>query len=290
MTKRILIFNPSARGEKSRKLRHLLDLQAGSGVTLAETRAPGDGQRLAAQAVADGCDLVIAAGGDGTINEVINGLGTSGITLAVMPVGTVNVFARELGIPLKPRLAWEVIERGATRTIDLAAAESAGQRRLFVQLAGVGLDATAVLLASWELKKRIGPMSYVWAGLQTLARPQVIVEVWTDRPQPRGRGAAVLIGNGRFYGGPFPVFPQARLDDGLLDVCIFHQHRYWDMIRYGQGIVRGVHTSFADVTYFQATTFECRSPAAPFQLDGESAGTGPVRFSVVPRALRVIAP
>jgi diacylglycerol kinase family enzyme len=135
-------------------------------------------------------------------------------------------------------------------------------------------------------------MSYIWAGLQTLARPLHPVEVRDEQGALQGCGTAVLVGNGRFYGGPFPVFPRARLDDGLLDVCVFERHRYRDMIRYGQGVMRGAHTTFSDVRYFQARAVECRprDDAAPYQLDGESVGTGMVKFAVLPKALRVIAP
>ena len=292
MTKRLLIFNPTARGERSRRLRRLIDEKAGAELSVAETASKDDARRIAAQAVQDGFEIVIAAGGDGTINEVINGIGTSGVTLGVMPLGTVNVFARELAIPLKAKRAWEVIEYGQRRTIDLACAEANGTRRYFVQLAGVGWDATAVLLASWELKKRIGPMSYVWAGLQSMMRPLTNIEVSANDGEPSARGHAVLVGNGRFYGGPFPVFPNARLDDGLLDVCVFQKSRFMDAVRYGQGIVRGVHTGFGDVAYFQVERLTCRATtgSAPFQLDGESAGEAPVTFSVIPKTLRVIVP
>lgn len=293
MTKRLLIFNPAARGEKSRRLHRLIAEQAGTEVTLAETRAAGDAQEIAARAVADGFDVVIAAGGDGTINEVVNGLGPHATAaLGILPVGTVNVFARELGIPLKARAAWDIILRNRQRTLDLAAAEAADQRRYFVQLAGVGIDATAVLLASWELKKRIGPISYLWAGLQTLLRPHPPVEVVGKDNQVLATGTTVLLGNGRFYGGPFPVFPDARLDDGQLDICVFEQHRYRDMLRYVRGVISGTHTRFPDVRYFQAASVTCRvAPGdAPFELDGENAGQTPVRFMVRQGGLRVVVP
>jgi YegS/Rv2252/BmrU family lipid kinase len=226
-------------------------------------------------------DILVAAGGDGTINEVVNG--RTGATLGILPFGTVNVFAHELDIPRNIEAAWDVIEAGHTRTIDLACAEAAGKRRHFVQLAGVGFDARAVRCASWELKKRIGPLSYVWAGLKVLREPESQIEVMGVK------GVAVFVGNGRFYGGRFRLFPQARLDDGLLDLCVFERSRYVDLLRYGQGILRGAHTKLAGVHYFQATEFFC-SANAPFELDGEDAGDAPVHFSVKPHALRVIVP
>jgi len=260
-------------------------------ITLAETTRPGDAKLFAAQAVRDGYRTIVAAGGDGTINEVINGIGRSGAALAVLPLGTVNVFARELGIPVTIEAAWAVIERGEKRTIDLACAEANRTTRYFVQLAGVGFDAQAVRTASWELKKKFGPLSYIWAGLKTIAREPMNVEVSTNGSEPRGCGAAVLVGNGRFYGGPFALFPQARLDDGLLDVCVFARCGYLDVLRYGQGILRGAHLGLRGVSYFQTERLICRaSGAAPFEVDGEDAGDIPVVFSVMARALHVVAP
>lgn len=293
MARAFVILNPAARGEKSRRVQQFLQAKAAADPTifLAPTASPGDATRLAAQAVADGYRLIVAAGGDGTINEVINGIGTTGTPLAILPLGTVNVFARELGVPLKLNAAWALIERGQARAIDLACAEANGKRRYFAQLAGVGFDAAAVRRASWELKKRLGPLSYVWAGIQTLSRPSLAVDVSVNGTGPRGSGPAVLIGNGRFYGGSFPVFPQARLDDGLLDVCIFETVGYLDVLRHAPGLLRGAHTRSRGICYFQAKEFSCSAAApVPFELDGEDAGDAPVRFTVVPRALRVIAP
>jgi YegS/Rv2252/BmrU family lipid kinase len=291
MDKLFVIFNPAARGEKCRRARQFLETKANSAVILAPTRCPGDAKLLAARAVTEGYRTVVAAGGDGTINEIINGVGTSRVTLGILPLGTVNVFARELGIPGRLEAAWTVIENGQARTIDLARAEANGSTRYFVQLAGVGFDARAVRTASWELKKKLGPLSYVWAGLKTIAGRPVSVEVSADGGAARGHGEAVLVGNGRFYGGPFALFPKARLDDGLLDVCVFEKRGYLDVLRYGQGILRGVHPGLRGVQYFQTEQLVCGGPeATPFEVDGEDAGDGPVTFSVVPRALQVMVP
>lgn len=279
MTKIFVIFNPAARGEKSQRLRRFLESKAGPGVTLAPTQCAGDATRLAANA--SDCDLIVAAGGDGTINEIVNGMGRA--MLGILPMGTVNVFAHELNIPRNMEAAWSVIEAGHSRTIDLGCTEAAGKLRTFVQLAGVGFDARAVRAASWELKKKIGPLSYVWAGLKVLHEPASQLEV-------NGlKGVAVFIGNGKFYGGRFRLFPEARLDDGMLDVCVFERCRYVDLLRYGQAILRGAHPKLAGVHYFQANEILCNS-VTPFELDGEDAGDAPVRFSVKPRALRVIVP
>jgi YegS/Rv2252/BmrU family lipid kinase len=282
MPKFLVIFNPAARGEKSQRLRAFLQAQAGPNVTLAPTNGPHDATRLAAEGLRTGHEIIVAAGGDGTINEVVNGMSAG--TLGVLPLGTVNVFARELGIPLRLEAAWALLAEGHPRVVDLGVA---GSRR-FVQLAGVGFDATAVRMTSWELKKKLGPLAYVVAGIRTLRGPLPVIEVVVDG-QVRARGAAVLIGNGQRYGGSFRLFPQARLDDGRLDVCVFGQVTLARVLRYGWGVLRAAHVRQAGVQYFQAAAFECRANV-PLELDGEDAGDAPVRFSVLPDALRVITP
>jgi diacylglycerol kinase family enzyme len=269
MTRIFVIFNPAARGEKSQRLRHFLEARQSDGIILAPTQRPGEATRLAATAGPG--DLVVAAGGDGTINEVINGL--NGNTLGILPLGTVNVFAQQLGIPARLAAAWRILTSGRPRSIDLGCAAWAGQRRYFVQLAGVGFDARAVRAASWELKKKIGPLAYVWAGLRELGKP----------------GPAIFIGNGRYYGGKFPLFPDAQLDDGRLDVCIFDRLGLAQLLRHGPAIPGGRHIRHRGVEYFQTDRFECREHQ-PFELDGEDAGDGPVTFTVQPRALRVVVP
>jgi diacylglycerol kinase (ATP) len=291
MKRVFIIFNPSARGEKSQRLRHFLESKAGKNVTLAPTQCAGDATRLASEGAAAGYDVIVGAGGDGTINEVVNGLRLGGATLGVIPLGTANVFARELGIPLDFEGAWRVLETGKERTIDLGAAEFDGQRRFFMQLAGIGLDARAVRGVSWKLKKRIGPLSYIWAALQAIHDQPADIEVHTSENGFTARGALVLVGNGRLYGGSFRVFPGAELDDGLLDVCVFERPGYFHALRHGLGILSATHIGFAGVKYFRSAHFTCRSASVnPVELDGEDAGNTTVEFRVAPKALRVIVP
>ena len=160
-----VIFNPTARGEKAQRFRRHLDA-IGAQCTLKLTTAAGDARRLAAEAVAEGFEVIVAAGGDGTLNEVLNGLGDAPdgferARLGVLPLGTVNVFARELAIPTRLELAWQAIGQGREMRIDLPRVEyqvqGKPQRRYFAQLAGAGLDARAIELVQWELKKRDWP-------------------------------------------------------------------------------------------------------------------------------------
>jgi diacylglycerol kinase (ATP) len=240
---------------------------------------------LAADAAAKGVRIVVAAGGDGTINEVVNGLAGSETALGILPVGTMNVFAAELGVPKRLRDAWRIIQSGHTRVIDLARAN----RHYFVQLAGVGLDAQVVKETSWTSKRAFGPLSYLFSTAQIAARkpPRLIVES-DDRVL---EGCFVLIGNGRFYGGPIEFFKKARVDDGLLDVLVFKKMGHLDLARYFAHILVGKHAGLADVEYFQAKKVQVRSDeAVPVEVDGELASELPVTFRISSKKLRVAAP
>lgn len=291
-----VIFNPAARGNKARRFRRHLD--ALGGVAFKATAGPGDAQRLAAAAVVEGYDIVAAAGGDGTLNEVLNGLAmTPGaveqVRLGVLPLGTVNVFAREMGIPLRLPRAWETLRSGRERSIDLPYVEFCGktgpERRYFAQLAGAGLDARAVELVSWELKKKAGKLAYVLAGLQALGEPKP--RAIATAHGRRWEGEQVLVGNGKFYGGSFPLLPAADLTDGQLDVCLIPRldgRTLWHTL---PAFLTRQRLSERVVERFQAGRFEltCERPMG-FELDGEWIGHLPATFAMDSRRLRVVVP
>jgi len=292
-----VIFNPAARGNKARHFRHQLDA-IGSQCALKATTAPGDARRLAAEAVGEGFDLIVAAGGDGTMNEVLNGLGDAPdgfarARLGILPLGTVNVFARELNLPPRIETAWEVLQRGRESKIDLPCVEfsvNGGRRRqYFVQLAGAGLDARAIELVDWSHKKKVGPLAYVIAGIKALREPKSRITVRADGQEIGGE--LVLVGNGRFYGGSFEIFPQADLRDGLLEVCVFPRVNWRMLLRCAPNFVTRLRLPEGVLQRIRATTFELTSAtAAAFELDGEWAGHLPVKFSIGPERLRVIVP
>ncbi len=292
-----VIFNPTAKGDKARHFRqHLAEI--GADATMRQTRGPNHARALAAEAVREGFDLIVAAGGDGTLNEVLNGIagepaGCERTRLGVLPLGTVNVFARELRLPLGLRASWETIRRGRERRIDLPCVEFAGAQgkatRYFSQLAGAGLDARAVELVDWNTKKMIGYLAYVLAGLRALRQAPAKITVKTGRDELTGE--TVLLGNGRLYGGNFRVFPEAGLGDGLLDVCVFPQMRwgtlFWCTPR---AMVLGTLPARA-VRRVQVATLTLHSASSvPLQVDGELAGHLPATFSVARQALRVVVP
>ena len=291
-----LIFNPCAKGQKAAAFRsRLASLYPDCVVRL--TRAAGDARHLAAEAVRDGFGTIIAAGGDGTANEVANGLadvpqGLASVRLGIFPLGTINVFARELGLPRDLAGAARTLQAGRELAIDLGRAEFTAdghaQCRYFLQLAGAGLDARAVELVSWELKKRTGPVAYVVAALKALreAQPTITVE-GADKLS----GQLVLLGNGRFYGGSFAVFPKASLRDGLLDVCVMPTVNIWRPLQLALGLATGRVHRFWTARHFRSSTVTLRSSSrVGLQLDGEYAGELPVTFSVLSQALRVIVP
>jgi YegS/Rv2252/BmrU family lipid kinase len=287
-----VIFNPAARGNKARHFRRQLNV-IGSQCALKATTAPGDARRLAAEAVGEGFDLIIAAGGDGTVNEALNGLGDAPdgfarARLGVLPLGTVNVFARELKIPLRIERAWDVLQRGREMRIDLPrvdfSANGIRQQRYFVQLAGAGFDARAIELVDWSHKKKIGPLAYVIAGFRALREPQPKITVCAGSQNVTG-------GNGRFYGGPVKTFPQADLRDGLLDICVLPRLNWLTLIRCVPGLLTRQEPPVSVVKYFQAAKFDLAAETkTAFELDGEWVGHLPAAFSVEREKLRVIVP
>jgi diacylglycerol kinase (ATP) len=252
-----------------------------------ETASPGDARRFAEAGVQEGCSIVVAAGGDGTLNEVVNGIAGSETALGILPVGTMNVFAKEMGIPHgNIEKAWGVIKSGNVRSFDLP---RAGDKH-FMQLAGVGLDAEVVRRTSYDSKRSLGPLSY----LLTLAQVAAVIPPRVRVVTPSGiecEGSFLLIGNGRLYGGPFPLFKRARLDDGLLDVVVFQNQSHWDVVRYFQAIAFGKHPELPDVEYFQTPSLKVTSDGdVPVELDGEVAGVLPREFQMSPYKLRVLTP
>jgi diacylglycerol kinase (ATP) len=295
--KTCVIFNPAARGNKARQFRDQL-AQLSTEVALKPTYAPGAGRLLASQAVREGFETLVAAGGDGTLNEVLNGIGDvpegfARTRLGILPLGTINVFAREIGLPLSFEPAWAALQRGRESLVDVPEVEftinGAPSRRLFAQLAGAGLDSRAIELVDWEQKKAVGPLAYVVAGFKALAESKTTIVA--SAPNTTSQGELVLIGNGRYYGGHFKLFPAADLRDGLLDVTVFPRVNWETLLRSGWGWLTDQLHSSAGCQTFQAdsVTLTSESPVA-LQLDGDNVGHLPARFSVRRQLLRVVIP
>jgi YegS/Rv2252/BmrU family lipid kinase len=291
-----VIFNPTAKGDKARNFRKQLG-EFGDAEMRATTHA-GAAREMAKAAVEEGFETIVAAGGDGTLHEVVNGIGDAAngcerCKFGVIPLGTVNVFALELGIPFKLREAWQIVRAGKERRIDLPEAtfrvgEETRVRR-FLQMAGAGWDARAVELVSWKLKKRIGRFAYVWAGLGALNPPKAPVVVRGGKDSETGD--FILVGNGKFYAGKFPFLYKADLSDGHLDVTVFPKFQWASLAGNVMNFVFGRYFRPGCQPYFHATTLDITSDAVtPLQLDGELVGHLPARVTVLPKALRVIVP
>jgi YegS/Rv2252/BmrU family lipid kinase len=249
------------------------------------TSQPREAAALARRAVAEGFTRIVAAGGDGTINEVANGIAGSHAALGVLPLGTVNVFAMELGLPSHNlQLCWEIIQGANIRLVDLPRANG----KYFVQLGGVGLDAQVVKETSLAFKRSLGPLSYLISAAHIAARepPRIFVE---SENAPVDEASFVLIGNGRLYGGPFPFFKHAVIDDGLFDVVVFKRLGYLEIIKYLQDVVFSSDIRAPEVEYFQTERLRLTSEQdVPVELDGELAGSCPVEFEIEKKALRVL--
>jgi len=292
-----VILNPKARSEAARSTAEQV---AGFScqVEIHETGAPLDAKRIARELAEADFPLIVAAGGDGTINEVVSGItaaqqashGEIQPTLGVLPFGTMNVFARELGIPRNdPPAAWAVIQSGLTAEIDLWLANDTP----FIQMAGVGLDAEIIRQTTWKSKKFFGPFSYLLTGLRMVgqARPKLRIEIpGHDEPL---NGSTVVIGNGCLYGGSLPFFPGASNRDGRLDILLFRELNTWVLLQLGLAVASNERCRSRRVVYERAEEFTVTSVGAseaPFEVDGEYVGQTPISFRKAGRPLRVAVP
>jgi YegS/Rv2252/BmrU family lipid kinase len=281
-----VILNPAARGERARRLQEQVT-KLTHGAVLRATSRCGDAECLARAAVEEGYRVIIAAGGDGTVNEVVNGIAGSSVALGLLPLGTMNVFATELGLPVADLAGcWKVIKEEHVRRIDLPSANG----KHFVQLAGVGFDAQVVKETSRALKRSFGPLSYLVSAAQIAARTPPKLRIESEHASAK-KGSFVLIGNGRLYGGPFPFFKNAVIDDGLFDVLVFKRFNYLEIIRYMQDVFLRPQITSPEVEYFQTTSLRVTSEGTvPVEVDGELIGNCPMAFKIRPHGLRVFAP
>jgi diacylglycerol kinase (ATP) len=221
------------------------------------------------------------------VNHVANGIAGSDAALGILPLGTINVFAMELGLPANDlERCWEIIQAGNMRLVDLPSANG----KYFVQLGGIGLDAQAVKETTLTFKRSLGPLSYLISAAHIAARepPKLLIE---SEDAPAQEGSFVLIGNGRLYGGPFPFFKQAVVDDGLLDVVLFKRLGFLEIIKYLHDVVFSSDIRVPEIEYFQTRQLRVSSEQdVPVELDGELAGNCPVDFQIHEKALAVLSP
>ena len=287
-----IIHNPAA-GRRRQRLfeRTIRRLRGHGGLTVARTAAPGDAEALARRAVAEGCARVVAAGGDGTINEVINGLAGSGVPLAILPLGTANVLAREIGLAADPDRVAETITQGVPRPISLGRVTSeAGQGHCFSLMAGAGLDAHIVADVDLALKRRIGKGAYVAQFLRQLfvfrfPRYRVILD------GAEHEAASVVIAKARHYAGPYVCAPEARLTDTAFHVCLFARGGPLAALRYGMALTGGRLAGRSDYRILRAGHVRIEGPADdPVQGDGDVIAALPLEVEMVPKAIELVMP
>lgn len=281
-----LIINPAAGNKAYRSLRGIEEmLKEEVSFTTCVTQKKGDAFAFAQRPPKS--DLIIVAGGDGTFNEVINGLLSSGeeIPLAFLPLGTTNVLAKELGIPEEIKKAVALAITGIPKKISLGRIN----KRFFSLMAGIGFDGEAVFRVKNNLIKRIsGKGAYILSGTKTLIRYNPsIIKVRTSKGEFEGYSA--VIGKASCYGGYFQVTPEAKLTEPLLDLCLFKGRARSDMIRYINGVIKKRHLNFEDVMYGKFSELEVTSTdTVHIQIDGDYFGTLPAEIDVVPDAVSLI--
>jgi diacylglycerol kinase (ATP) len=282
-----LILNPKARSQKggrvARFLKHNVDR-----FDIHATSHAGDAREIAARIAGRGEKIVIAAGGDGTLNEVVSGLAGTSTILGVLPAGTMNVFAREMGIPFDSlNHALDVIDRGFVRNVDLFEANGSP----FVQMAGIGFDAQVIEETTWESKKKLGALAYLLAAVKVLGESPPKMEIVCADGR-RDEGVAVLAGNGMLYGGQFKFFRNADNQDSKLDVLVYKEAGYRLLLDSLRGLALGGIDQLNSTSYFQTEAFTVTADReVPVEVDGEWVGRfSEVRFVETANQLRVFAP
>ena len=314
MKKSTLIYNPVAGRDFARREKQIRRAaealgRAGFEVELAPTTRPGDGEKLARLATRQGIDLIVVCGGDGTINEVINGLVPSRIPLAILPGGTANILAKELELPHNPVRAAESLPGWAPRRIALGRAtwcvpdvaqEESGEtnvervrQRYYASVAGIGFDAHIVYKLSWRLKMSWGVAGYILEAFrQVFAYPFPAFSCRIDERESCCTFAVVH--RTRLYAGWLHMAPTAGLFEPRLTVCAFPSHSRMRYVLYASAVLARQHLRLGDVSLLQGTKVTCSSFDAGstirFELDGELVGTLPATFEVVPDALTILVP
>jgi YegS/Rv2252/BmrU family lipid kinase len=297
----LLIRNPTA----GRRRHGLVDAvvqhvrAAGWTVDLVDTTASGDARHLAQSCDARRYAVIAVAGGDGTINEVVNGLsrrGEGAPPLAIVPLGTANVLAYELGLDFSAAALAHTIVSGRAVSVRPGEASGSGDPRCFSLMAGAGFDAKVVAGVSTLLKRRLGKAAYVWRSMiETRRYKPVRYAVEVDGV--RYEASSVIVTRSRHYAGPYVVAPRAALSEPLLHVCLFERWGRSHTLRFGFALLMGRLPTAGG--YRVVTGREVRlsvlSDAGelrrqPVQIDGDDALTLPVSISIMPGAIRMLQP
>jgi diacylglycerol kinase (ATP) len=302
----LVIVNPAARnGAVGRQWEGLAAKLAGLGIDAetVHTQRPGHATELVRSSLRGGPRLVVAVGGDGTVNEVVNGFFDGGETvapdaeLAVVPIGTGRDGVRTYGISGKPERALLLIADGATRTIDLGratyTAHAGGEEsRLFLNIASCGLSGAVAERANRTSKRLGGTPAFLWATIATFARwRNVPFMITIDGEQRELVANNTIVANGRYFGGGMHIAPDAKSDDGQLDAIVFGDVGRLDLALNMHRLYRGTILRHPKASHRLARDVRVEpARALPIEVDGEQPGVTPVRFQVVPAALRLRVP
>lgn len=275
--------------------------QRGCTIELWETQSKNDGIRLARRAANEQYDVVVAVGGDGTINEVCNGLVGSHTALAVLPAGTGNVYAAELGIPIWGPLKPDAIVQGANiimtgrrRRVDLGRVYLSNRAsRYFLMWCGIGLDAAITRVKpvsgqSRELNYAAWAISGLMVAYEFMGTPATLV---TDHETVKQRVLMAVVSNGQLYGRIWRLAPEAKMDDGQLDVAVMTGHGWPSTVKHVVGLTLRQHVKDPDFYLYCTTRLQLWArEALPVHVDAEPMGTTPVDIDVAHLALKVILP
>jgi diacylglycerol kinase (ATP) len=292
----VLISNPNAGRGGSGRAREVARFceslrKRGIEVEALDTRGPNDAARLAANVAREGARDVIVSGGDGTINEALQGIVGTGARMAVWPRGTANVLARELKLPFDAERAAAVIARGRSKPVHVGCAtvESTGERRYFFLMAGIGLDASIVQRVRPRLKRRVGEAAFWYSGLGHLAHWQPMpFNVEVDGQIFPATFAA--IGKASHYGGNLAITPRARMEEPEFEICIIDSNSRLRFLYLLSHAARpnGVAENMRGVQFIRTTRARVTGDA-PVQIDGELTGQLPMTFEIAPTPIEIIS-
>lgn len=286
----VIVFNPVAGRRRAALLWRVLDVLVANGVRLdlVETHRAGHAESLAREAARRGEHMVVAAGGDGTIAEVANGLMGTNVRLGVIPLGTANVLAHELGLPFAPKSVAAALAFGRTRTLWPGLAHGDGGDRLFVQMLGVGFDAHVVRHISFPLKKVLGKGAYVLQSLRELVRykfPRIQLRV----DDLETHAASVIISKGCLYGGRFRLVSEAAPALPGFSVVLFDNSGPTAAMMYGAALPFNLLSRAPGVRHLRAHRIDfLHNVTVPAQTDGDSAGIAPAYVTDAPGPIQIV--
>ena len=286
----IIVFNPVAGRRRAHLLWRVLDVLSANGVRLelAETCRAGHAETLAREAANRGAKLVVAAGGDGTIAEVANGLMGTDARLGVIPLGTANVLANELDLPFSTKAVAAALAFGRTTTLWPGIASSVTGDRLFVQMLGVGFDAHVVKRVTFQMKKNMGKGAYVAGSLAEMARyrfPPIHLRVDGQDTQ----AASVIVSKGRLYGGRFRLAADAVPGKPGFSVMLFDRSGPWSAMMYGAALPLNLLGQAPGVRSIRADRVDfIGNQPVPAQTDGDPAGCAVLSATNAPGPIQVV--